>query len=146
MDRLERISSNASARPLHVINILAFIPGIVLLLITALTTPAGSIYLIAIAPLTLSTLLGVAGRDRPMPWTSIRKVSHYSQPRSCPNCKYAVPPLDDGPRWGLYKPHDMPLRDSNQELYHSTLTDYQAELAASRDSSEFQTSGCNTPR
>ena len=68
MDRLEKTSSNGSACPLRVINMLAFIPGMVFCLTTALTTPAGAIYLIAIAPLTLSALLGVAGRDRPMPW------------------------------------------------------------------------------
>ena len=73
MDRLDGTSSNGSARPLRVINTLAFIPVIVLLLITALTTPAGALYLIAVAPLTLSALLGlvsVASKDRPMPpWT-----------------------------------------------------------------------------
>lgn len=73
MDRSEKISLQGSAHSLRVIDILAFIPGMVLLLITALTTPAGSIYLIAVAPLTLSALLGlvsVAGKDRPMPpWT-----------------------------------------------------------------------------
>ena len=36
-------------------------------------------------------------------------------------------------------------RSGKQELSHSDLTDYQAELTA-RESSEFQTSGCNTPR
>jgi hypothetical protein len=36
----------------------------------------------------------------------------------------------------------------NRELYHHhpSLANYQAELAAARESSEFQTSGCNTPR
>ena len=70
MDRSEKISFHGSARALRIIDILVFIPGMILLLITALTTPAGSIYLIAIAPLTLSALLGlvsVAGKDRPMP-------------------------------------------------------------------------------
>lgn len=68
MKRSESLSLHGSSRPLRIINMMAFIPGIVLLLFTALTTPAGSIYLIAIAPLTLSALLGVAGRDRYMPW------------------------------------------------------------------------------
>ena len=75
MDRSEKISFHGSARALRIIDILVFIPGMILLLITALTTPAGSIYLIAIAPLTLSALLGlvsVAGKDRPMPpWTKL---------------------------------------------------------------------------
>jgi hypothetical protein len=100
------------------------------------------------------------------------------QPRYCPNCKHAVPPLpeDEGSRWKLYNDHalssslrspfndqlelsiandrftrshrgDGTWGDSNQEFYnrHASLTDYQAELAV-RDLSEFQTSGCNTPR
>ena len=74
MDRLERTSFDASARPLRAINTLACIPGIVLLLTTALTTPAGSMYLVAVAPLTLSALLDLVsvagGKDRPTPpWT-----------------------------------------------------------------------------
>lgn len=70
MDRSEEPSFHVPARALRIIDILAFTPGMILLLITALTTPAGSIYLIAIAPLTLSALLGlvsVAGKDRPIP-------------------------------------------------------------------------------
>lgn len=93
----------------------------------------------------------------------------YHQPRSCPNCKYAFPPPDEVPRWRLYKNHGAQLKspshdqlelivndrfkrshgndtcDSNRELYHPSLANYQAELTA-RESSEFQTSGCNTPR
>lgn len=72
MDGPEKTSFDSSARPLRVINILAFIPGIILLLITGLFTKAGSFNLIAVAPLTLSALLGlvcVAGKDKRMPWT-----------------------------------------------------------------------------
>lgn len=72
MDGPEKISFNRSARPLRAINILAFIPGISLLLVSALVTPVGALPLIAIAPLALSTILGlvcIAGDDRPMPWT-----------------------------------------------------------------------------
>ena len=76
---------------------------------------------------------------------SIHKVSHYSQPRSCPDCKYAAPPSDDGLRWGPYQTHDVPLWGGNQDLHYLSLADYQAGFAV-RDSSEFQTSGCDTPR
>lgn len=72
MDGPEKVSFNRSARPLRFINIVAFMPGIILLLITALTTRGSLLNLIAIAPLALSALLGlvcVAGKDRPMPWT-----------------------------------------------------------------------------
>lgn len=71
MDSQERNSLNSSARSLRVINILTCIPGFIL--ISALIKPAGALYLIPAAPLTLSALLGlvcVAGKnkDRPMPW------------------------------------------------------------------------------
>lgn len=304
MDGPEKIIFDRSARSLRFINIVAFIPGIVLLLISGLriSTTAALINLIAVAPLTLSALLGlvcVTSIDRPMPWmiyadlclimfyvsilvptyvrsgytsrtsldsltirnlcfrwvtlasyancpgcvpevllcaystmplilnlyvsccpycarslslslpanlvkawsicislqlalapiltskTSscihtylflrtipnivIRACSHCHQPRSCPNCRYAVPPPADPPRWKLYKHHDGPLRspfgnqlepiandiferphgddiwDGNQEHCHLSLADYHAGMAA-RESSEFQTSGCNTPR
>jgi hypothetical protein len=72
MDGPEKISFNRSARPLRAINILAFIPGISLCLVSALVTPVGALPLIAIAPLALSALLGLvcfAGKERPMPWT-----------------------------------------------------------------------------
>jgi hypothetical protein len=73
MDGAAGISFGRSFRPLRAINILAFIPGIILLLISALITRAGAINLIAIAPLALSAILGLvcvaggAGKDRPMP-------------------------------------------------------------------------------
>lgn len=54
------------------IRMLAFIPGIILLLISGVFTKAGTFNLIAVAPLTLSALLGlvsVAGKDKRMPWT-----------------------------------------------------------------------------
>lgn len=72
MDGLEKFLTHGSARPLRVINMLAFIPGIILLLITGLATKAGLFNLIAVAPLTLSALLGlvsVARKDKRMPWT-----------------------------------------------------------------------------
>lgn len=72
MDSPGRKSLNgSSAHTLRVINILTFIPGSIL--ISALIKPAGALYLIPAAPLTLSALLGlvcVAGKnkDRPIPW------------------------------------------------------------------------------
>lgn len=71
MDSQERKSLNGSAHALRVINILTFIPGSIL--ISALIKPAGALYLIPAAPLTLSALLGlvcVAGKnkERPTPW------------------------------------------------------------------------------
>jgi hypothetical protein len=71
MDSQERKSLNGSARSLRVINILTFIPGFIL--IAALIKPAGALYLIPAAPLTLSALLGLVcvacgSKERPMPW------------------------------------------------------------------------------
>jgi hypothetical protein len=67
----ERKSLNGSARSLRVINILTFIPGFIL--IAALIKPAGALYLIPAAPLTLSALLGLvclagSSKERPTPW------------------------------------------------------------------------------
>jgi hypothetical protein len=96
-----------------------------------------------------------------------RPCSHCSQPRSCPNCKYAVPP-PDVPRWRTSRNQSFALRKtisdqfepnangrlershgdnvhSNQEFYQPFMANFQAEEAA-RESSEFQTSGHNTPR
>jgi hypothetical protein len=73
MDSQVRKSLDGSARSLRVINILTFIPGFIL--ISALVKPAGALYLIPAAPLTLSALLGlvcVAGsKERPMPWWTV---------------------------------------------------------------------------
>jgi hypothetical protein len=71
MDSQERKSLNGSARSLRIINILTFIPGFIL--IAALIKPAGALYLIPAAPLTLSALLGLVcvaggGQDRLVPW------------------------------------------------------------------------------
>jgi hypothetical protein len=62
--------SHHSALPLRAINILAFVPGIILIIISVLTI-AGVLYITLAALLTLSALLGlvaVAGKDRSMPW------------------------------------------------------------------------------
>ena len=104
---------------------------------------------------------------RALPNIIIRACSHCSQPRSCPNCKYAVPP-PDVPRWRTSRNQSFALRKtifdqfetnargrlershvesnrSNQELHQPFMADCCAEEAA-RESSEFQTSGHNTPR
>jgi len=75
MDRLAKVSSTGSTRSLRAINILAFIPGIILLLASGLVTPVGSVSFVAVLPLTLSALLGLKGatgrKDRPpIPWTT----------------------------------------------------------------------------
>jgi hypothetical protein len=76
MNRLEKPSFNGSStRSLRAINILAFIPGIILLLASGLVTAVGSVSFVAVLPLTLSALLGlksVTGRKdkSPMPWTT----------------------------------------------------------------------------
>jgi hypothetical protein len=69
MDNPQHYSHN-SARPLRWINILVFIPGLILLIISVLTI-AGVLYITLASLLTLSALLGlvaVAGKDRSMPW------------------------------------------------------------------------------
>jgi membrane-bound ClpP family serine protease len=70
MDNPQHYSHN-STRPLRWINILNFIPGLILLLITIITGVAGVLYITLAVLLTLSALLGlvaVAGKDRSMPW------------------------------------------------------------------------------
>lgn len=67
MDNPQHYSHNA----LRWINISAFIPGLVLLLIAIITGMAGVLYITLAVLLTLSALLGlvaVAGKDRSMPW------------------------------------------------------------------------------
>lgn len=101
-----------------------------------------------------------------IPNIALRACSRCHQPRYCPNCKYAVPaPEDnplDGPRWKLYDKnhHDLsPFRNpSNNQLElltndrfmfnrsHGHGNDLRDAELAPRESSEYQTSGCNTPR
>jgi hypothetical protein len=105
---------------------------------------------------------------RALPNVIIRACSHCSQPRSCPNCKYAVPPPDI-PRWRTSRNQSFALRKnisdqfepnangrtvpshggnvgSNHESRQPFMANFQSEEAAARESSEFQTSGHNTPR
>jgi hypothetical protein len=69
MDNPQRYS-HRSALPLRWINILVFIPGLILLLVSILTG-ATVLFITMAVLLTLSALLGlvaVAGKDRSMPW------------------------------------------------------------------------------
>ena len=62
--------SHHSALPLRWINIIVFIPGLILLLVSILTG-ATVLFITMAVLLTLSALLGlvaVAGKDRSMPW------------------------------------------------------------------------------
>lgn len=69
MDNPQRYS-HRSALPLRWINIIVFIPGLILLLVSILTG-ATVLFITMAVLLTLSALLGlvaVAGKDRSMPW------------------------------------------------------------------------------
>jgi hypothetical protein len=105
---------------------------------------------------------------RALPNITTRTCTHCNQPRPCPNCKHTVPP-PDAPRWSSSRNHDFPLRSpvsgrfesvtngrlershggdnsSIQKLYQPFMANYRAEAAAARESSDFHTSGHNTPR